>query len=420
MRKKNRISVWVTLPIVLFLLLRLHGIDVQALEGGIYKSLDTMCDVMDIIQRDYIEKVSSEKLVRDAVQGMLSSLDSYSHFAPAPEPTAGPPAGAPPKEAGTYGLEVAYKDRLLTVVSPIEYGPAWKSGLKSGDIILKINDEATEDRPLFEFAHQLRSGSGKEITLQVARRGERDFIDVTITPGKIEGPAARSEMLEEKIGLLRISRFDKETVARTAECLKKLNAETAHGLIVDLRDCPAGAVGAAIEVADLFLPAGELITSLEGRAQGVSKEFKAKEKPIFRKGPFVVLINGGTSGAAEVLTGAIQGGVRGILMGQRSFGCAFEEGSFTLKDGSMISMITAVYQTPYGLEIQAEGIDPDVEIPLPPVALDADEEELPEKKAAEKKEKEKDKDKGKELDPMIRRAIDLIKGVRIVAHEEEK
>lgn len=402
-----------------------YGGALRAAERDIYKTLDILSDVITIIQRDYIEKISSEKLVRDALRGMLASLDSYSHYVPPPEPKVTPAEGAPAQDLGTYGVEVAYKDKLLIVVAPIENGPAWKSGLKSGDIILKIGEEAVEERPFAELVGQFRGNVSKELLLQVARRGERDFLDVAVKPGKIDGPPARYEIYAEKIGRLRISRFDRHTAPRAADCLKSLNAAGVAGLIIDLRDCPAGDVAAAIAVAELIFPSGELIVSLRGRAEGGGKEFRSQSKPVFEKGPVVVLINGGTSGAAEVLAGAFQGGRRGILMGQKSFGCAFEEGSFDLGDGSKITMITAVYETPDGQEIQDEGLDPDVEVPLPaetPEEKKAEEKKPGEKKIEEKKagkKKAAEPEDEKTMDPMVQRAIDLIKGIRIVAPREK-
>ncbi len=390
-----------------------HDASLQARETNIYKSLDIISDVITIIQRDYIEKLSTEKLIQDAMRGMLASLDSYSHYIPPPEPKGTPESEVPPQELGTYGLEAAYKNKLLTVVAPIENGPAWKSGLKSGDIILKIGEESVEERPFAELVHQFRGGASKELLLQVARRGERDFLNITITPGKIEGPPARSEMLEEKVGLLRVTRFDLQTAPRVADCLKNLKTAGANGLVIDLRDCPAGSIAAAVAVAELILPQGELITTLRARAEGGSKEFRSKSKPIFERGPFAVLINGGTSGAAEVLAGAFQGGKKGLLMGQKSFGCAFEEGSFNLSDGSMIKMITAVYETPDGQEIQDEGLDPDIEVPIPELAAETADEKKPEKK------REKEKKEKKLADFMVQRAVDLIKGIRIIGPKEK-
>jgi len=390
-----------------------HDASLQAGETNIYKTLDIISDVITIIQRDYIEKLSSEKLIQDALRGMLASLDSYSHYIPPPEPKGTPAGGVPVQDLGTYGLEVAYKNKLLTVVAPIENGPAWKSGLKSGDIILKIGEESVEERPFAELVHQFRGSASKELLLQVARRGERDFLNLTITPAKIEGPAARSEMLREKVGLLRVTRFDPQTAPRVADCLKNLKAAGANGLVIDVRDCPAGDTAAAIAVAELLLPHGELIATLRGRTEGGSKEFRSQSKPIIERGPFVVLINGGTSGAAEVLAGAFHGGKKGMLMGQKSFGCAFEEGSFNLSDGSMIKMITAVYETPDGQEIQDEGLDPDIEVPIPALPPETAEE----KKAEKKKVKEKKEEKP--ADPMVQRAIDLIKGIRIISPKEK-
>ncbi|MEI6632378.1 MAG: S41 family peptidase [Chlamydiota bacterium] len=413
----------------------------RAVEAGekdadIYKSLDILCDVVTIVQRDYIEKLSSEKLMQDALRGILASLDSYSTYTPPPVARETP--AVPAKDLGTYGIEVAYKEKLFTVVAPVENGPAWKAGIKGGDLIIKIDEDAVDDRPLVELLQLFRGATARELHLQVVRRGEREFLDFTLKPGKIEGPAARTEMLEDKIALLRISRFDRETPARVAECLAQLKGEGADGVVVDLRDCPAGDIKSAIAIADHFIPAGALVATLAGRTKGANMEFKSSGTPPLAAGPVVALINGGTSGAAEVLAGALQARGRGVLMGQRSFGCAFEEGSFTLKDGSVITMLTAVYQTPDGAEIQDEGLEPDIDVPLPSVVVgeaEEDEEEfaVPVDKGekgekgvkgvkgvkGEKGEKGEKGVKGvKQADPMVQRAVDLIKGIRIMKNQE--
>ena len=394
---------------------------------GVYKGLDILCDVVTIIQRDYIEKLSSERLMQDALRGMLNSLDSYSTYMPAASVRG--PRPSPDKGAGTYGLEVAYKDKLLTVVAPVEGGPAWKAGVKSGDLIIKIDKEPVDDRPLAELIQLFRGETTRRLELQVARRGEREFLDFTLLPGKIEGAPARVEMLEEKIALMRISRFDTETPARAADLIAKLNREGGDGMVLDLRDCPAGEIGSALAIAEHFIPSGGLLATLSGRTKEAAREFRSGGKAPHVVGPVVVLVNAGTSGAAEVIAGALQDGGRGVLMGQRSFGCAFEEGSFTLKDGSVITMLTAVYRTPDGSEIQDEGLDPDVEVPLPAVApgeAGAEEEEI----ALAEDGVERDlrgvkgvkvekgvKDEGG-LDPMTQRAVDLIKGIHILEHKE--
>lgn len=402
-----------------------------ALEGGaaerdadVYRSLDILCDVITIIQRDYIEKLSAERLMQDALRGMLSSLDSYSTYLPPPAPgeTPSPPA----KDSGTYGLEVAYKNRLLTVIAPVENGPAWKAGVKSGDLIIKIGEKAVDDRPLAELLQLFRGAASGELRLQVVRRGERKFLDFTLAPGRVEGPAARTEMLGDKIALLRISRFDRETPARVAECLGEMKGKGADGVILDLRDCPAGEIGAAIAIAGHFIPAGRPVATLAARSDEARKEFTSTGAQPLAEGPVVALVNEGTSGAAEVLAGALQSGGRGVLMGQTSFGCAFEEGSFTLKDGSTMTLLTAVYQTPDGAEIQDEGLDPDIEVPLPPALAEEEQEEL--ELPAEKNEKDgkskkgeegtKGEEGGKEIDPLVQRAVDLIKGIRIMKSKE--
>jgi carboxyl-terminal processing protease len=381
-----------------------------AQEKNVYKSLDILCDVISIIQRDYIERISSDTLVNNALRGMLASLDNYSHFSPAGEKKQETEAETETEELETYGLEVAHKDRLMTVVSPIENGPAYKAGLKPGDIIIKINEEAVTERPLAELMLPFRGRATEELKLKVLRRGERDFIETVLKPGRIEGPPVRSEGLGENVGLLRVNRFNKDTAVMTAEALNKSRQEGNDSLVIDLRDCPSGKIASAIAVADQFLPVGEEIASVNGRAKGVERKFLSKEKPLFGEGPVVVLINGGTSGAAEVLAGALQSQRKAVLMGQNSFGSAFEEGTFAMKDGSSINIITGVYQTPAGKVIQDKGIEADIKVESePPVS----EEKVEEKKSDNEKQSE-EKEKEKELpDSLIQRSVDLIKAIRL-------
>ncbi len=403
-------GVFVLFLIVVFAVCNFVGNTPLALEKNAYKSLDILCDIISIIQKDYIEEVKSEKLIHNALKGMLASLDNYSHFIPASDKQKKPEADAQAEDFATYGLEVVNKGRLPTVISPIENGPAWKAGLKPGDKIIKINEKAVTESPLTELIRPFRGHATEELRLKVLREGERDFIAVVLKPGKIEGPAARSEKLGENIGLVRISRFDKGTPALVAEQLGQLKKDGVDSLVIDLRNCPAGEIRSAIEIADYLLPVGGKITSVVGRIEGVQKEFVSKGKPIFEEGPAVALINSGTSGAAEVLAGALKSQRRALLMGQNSFGSAFVEGTFPLQDGSSIMIITGVYQTPTGRVIQDNGLEVEIEVkPEPPKAAEKD----VEKKSDKEETKQETKKEEKSLDPMIERAIDLIKAIRL-------
>lgn len=414
--KRNSLCVFMLFFSILFSGVYLNVVPLFAKEGNVYKSLDIMCDVISIIQRDYIEKMNSRKLIDGALKGMLRSLDGYSYYVPA-DSRKGKPEGEPEAEVlGTYGLEVAYKERILTVIAPVEGGPAWKVGLKPGDMIIKIDEEPVGKSSLAELIQLFHTRVKEQIQLTVVRRGARDFLEFTLKPGKIEGPEARFEMQEDKIGLLKITRFDKGTLNRVTGCLGELNKEGAENLIVDLRGCAGGKLEDAIAVADLFLPSGELIASLKGRAEGVSKEFRSKGEPVpHGSGPIVVLMNEGTSGAAELLAGAIRDSHMGVLMGQKSFGVAYSEGSFELRDGSLVKMITGVYVTPAGRVIQNKGIEVDIPVEVPPIAEEGEKTEekgeKPEKKTEESEE---------ELDPVVQSAIDLIKGIRIIKEAEKE
>jgi carboxyl-terminal processing protease len=383
-------------------------------EKNIYKSLDTFCDVISIIQRDYIDEIGSDTLMQNAIRGMLSSLDDYSHLITSESLKKSDLQEQQEVEVlTTYGLEVAYKDGLLTVVSPVEQGPAWKAGIKAGDKIIQINEEQVNEHPLGEMLMHFRKKATEKLNLKLLRRGERDLLDIELVPGKIEGPSAGITEADEHIGLLRINRFDSDTVSKIKRAIDAMRGKGVDSMIIDVRNCPAGDIDAAIKAGEVFLPSGAVITSLEGRNEKINREFKSKQKPQFGSGPIVVIVNEGTSGAAEVFAGALRDSRKALLMGRNSFGSAFEEGVFPLENGSSISILTGVYKTPSGEIIQDKGLEVDIDIPLAEVKF-AEETDEDAGTAAKKKE-DTGGEEPDQKDEMLQRAIDLIKAIRLTA-----
>ena len=422
--KRTRIGAFgaaVSLTTIAFLLL--GGGALRAREEAIYKNLDILCDVISIIQKDYIEKVSSEKLTHGALRGMLRSLDGFSYYVPA----GGEKTVSPDQTGGelekTYGLEVAYKGKVLTVVAPVEGGPAWKAGLRHDDKIIKINEKPVAERPLHELYELFRGRAAEEIKLQVIRKGAHDFLDFTLAPGSIDAPRASGKVLDGKIGFVRVTRFDKETGKAVSGELERLEKEGVTGLIIDLRDCPGGDIGAAVDVAGRFIPRGKMITSVTGKREGAKREYKSPGRLLVGEDiPIVVLANEGTSGAAEVLAAALRGSRNAVLMGSKTFGSAYEEGTFTLGDGSVIKLVTGIYLTPGGEEIQGKGLEPDIEMEIPEMEeAPAPGEEAKKEEKEEKKEVKKEEEKaGGGEDPVVQGAVDLIKGIRIITTEKEE
>ncbi|MGM0983152.1 MAG: S41 family peptidase [Pseudomonadota bacterium] len=322
--------------------------------------IQAFAEVFERIKRAYVEEVEDADLLRNAMRGMLSELDPHSayldseEFESLRESTQG--------EFGGVGIEVGMEDGQLTVITPIDDTPASRAGLQSRDKILRIDDTPTDRLSLQEAVNLMRGDPGTEIRLTILRQGESAPLEVTLTREIIRTVSVKSELLEAGYGYLRVSQFQTRTGAQVGSAIRRLERDAPlKGLVLDLRNNPGGVLQAAVDVADAFLDEG-LIVYTEGRLSDSEMRFSAGRETVAADVPMVILINGGSASAAEIVAGALQDQRRGVVMGTESFGKGSVQQVMPLGNGEGLKLTTALYFTPDGRSIQAQGIEPDVEV----------------------------------------------------------
>jgi len=323
--------------------------------------LRTFAEVLDRVKAAYVEPVDDKTLLENAIKGMLSNLDPHSaylgpeEFAELQESTSG--------EFGGLGIEVGSEDGFVKVISPIDDTPAANAGIQPGDLIVKIDGKPTKGQSMNEAVDSMRGKAGSPITLTIVRGGGKPF-DVTLKRAIIKVKSVKSQMLEPGYGYLRITQFQVNTGEETVKALAKLrndNKGKLKGVILDLRNNPGGVLQSAVEVADAFLTKG-LIVYTKGRIPNSELRFSADPADPSDGVPLVVLINGGSASAAEIVAGALQDQKRGILMGTDSFGKGSVQTVLPLNNDRALKLTTALYYTPNGRSIQAQGITQDIEV----------------------------------------------------------
>ncbi|WP_282042037.1 S41 family peptidase [Halomonas alimentaria] len=322
--------------------------------------IQTFAEIFERIKRAYVEEVDDTSLLRNAMRGMLSELDPHSAyldreaFQSLRESTEG--------EFGGIGIEVGMEDGQLTVITPIDDTPASRAGLQARDLILRIDDTPTERMSLQEAVELMRGEPGSEIELTIMRQGESSPRSVTLTRENIRTESVKSELLAPGFGYLRVSQFQTRTGDQVSEHIRQLERDgDLDGLVLDLRNNPGGVLQAAVAVADAFLDEG-LIVYTEGRLPDTKMRFSANARTAAPDVPLVVLINGGSASAAEIVAGALQDQRRGVVMGTESFGKGSVQQIMPLGNGEGLKLTTALYFTPGGRSIQAQGIEPDVRV----------------------------------------------------------
>jgi len=333
---------------------------VQAVARESYENLEVFTNILAIVQKNYVDPVSTKQLIDGAINGMLTSLDPHSAYL-TPDlyrelqvDTQG--------SFGGLGIEITVKNGILTVVSPIEDTPAFRAGIKPGDQILKIDGEFTKDMSLVEAVKKMRGPKGTKITLTLRREGTPELFDVTVAREIIQIQSVKSKALEKGYGYVRVTQFQERTdedLEKVIEKMRKDSGGTLEGLVLDLRNNPGGLLTQAVRVSDLFVDSG-LIVYTDGRLESQKQRYYAHKRKDRVECPMVVLVNGGSASAAEIVAGALQDHRRALVLGTQTFGKGSVQTILPLGDNSALRLTTARYYTPRGRSIQATGITPDI------------------------------------------------------------
>jgi len=431
-REKKLLVLAISIAIFAFGWVSFQAAKATADEKTVYERLKLFSDVMNLIQDHYVEEVASEKLMYGAISGMLRELDAHSSFL-RPEDYKELQIETKGKFGG-IGIEITLRNGVLTVVAPLEDTPADRAGIQANDQIIKIDGTPTQEMTLMEAVQKMRGPKGTKVQLTILREGERKPLEFELTRDIISVQSVRSREIEKGIGYVRISSFQSGTSRDLARTLDRLEKDSGplQGLVLDLRNNPGGLLDQAVAVADEFLDSG-LIVYTGGRRESQQMKFEAQKNGTPRPYPMVVLVNGGSASASEIVAGALQDHKRAVILGEDTFGKGSVQTVIPLNDGSAVRLTTAVYYTPSGRSIQAKGIEPDIlvkrELPVASGAAEEPDHRVREKdlprhmEAPDGEEPVANEDEGEveqptrilEKDNQLRRAVDLLKGYKIMA-----
>lgn len=329
-------------------------------ETSEYEELKLFTSVLSIVRRSYVEEVDVKSLIQGAIEGMLNKLDPHSSYM-SPDvykemqiDTQG--------EFGGLGIEITIRDGVLVIVSPIVDTPAFRAGLEAGDQILKVGDRFTKDLGIMDAVKLMRGPKGSSISLTIMRESFDKPREFTLVREIIKIRSVKFKTIEDGFGYVRIAQFQERTAADLAKGLKSLHQENSaglRGLILDLRNNPGGLLDQAVKVSDAFIASGKIVYTV-GREEGSSVEFNAHAEGTEGDYPIVVLINGGSASASEIVAGALQDHKRGLVLGTQSFGKGSVQTIIPLSESTGLRLTTSRYYTPNGNSIQAKGITPDI------------------------------------------------------------
>ena len=335
--------------------------DVDAAANQDYEELETFTNVLAIVKKHYVEEVSTKQLVDGAIDGMLAALDPHSAYL---TPELYRELQVETKGAfGGLGIEITQRNGMLTIVAPIEDTPAYRAGLKSGDMILKINGEFTKDMSLVEAVKKLRGKKNTAVRLTIKREGSEKLREVKLTREVIKIRSVKSKELTPGYGYLRITQFQERTDEDLNRALRTLSDENhgLRGLVLDLRNNPGGLLSQAVQVSDVFLDGG-MIVYTDGRLENQKQKYFAHKAGTWDTFPMVVLVNAGSASASEIVAGALQDQKRALVVGQPTFGKGSVQTILPLHEDAALRLTTARYYTPSGRSIQAKGLEPDVAV----------------------------------------------------------
>lgn len=386
-----------------------------------YAQISVLAKAMQLLRQDYVDgsKVSYHDLVYAAMKGMLSSLDPHSQFMD-PDDFKDMQDDTRSRFNG-LGIEVAVKNGLLTVVTPMEGTPAAKAGIVSGDQILKINSTSTEKMELQDAVNVLRGEPGQKITLTILRPSTKEIKDYQLQRTEIKIASVKGARLLDpeltghfKVGYVRLVQFNEPTAEELAKALDSLQKQGMQALVLDLRNNPGGLLNSAVDVCAQFLPPGTTVVSTQGRTPSQQHDYAtptgAKERPRF---PLAVLVNGGSASGSEIVSGALKDLHRAILLGETTFGKGSVQNVMQLPDGSALRFTTAKYYTPGKQVIQGNGVVPNIRVPM----TAEQERMLFAMRNADNLKPDDERNLIKTRDPQMMRAIDALKGVMIYAEQ---
>ncbi len=329
---------------------------------GTYEDLRSFVDVLNVIQKNYVDEVKTKDLINGAIKGMLSSLDPHSGYM---SPEAFKEFQVETKgEFGGLGIQISMKDGILTVIAPIEDTPAYKAGIKSGDKILKIDGESTKNMSIQDAVSKMRGPKGKAVTLNIFREGWTEPKDFPIVRDIIKIKSVKSKILRDDIGYVKLTQFQEMTAEDLAKALKDLKEKGMKSIILDLRNDPGGLLNSAVDVAGQFLPPKKLVGYIKGRTGDKVEYFTEGDEASYPDLPMVVLVNQGSASASEIVAGALKDWNRAVIVGVQTFGKGSVQTLIPLSDGAGLRLTTAKYYTPSGVSIQNVGIAPDIVVKL--------------------------------------------------------
>lgn len=333
----------------------------EAGEPDMYRSLKLFTDVLAMVQKNYVQPVKVDDLVEGALKGMLQTLDPHSgylneeFYKDLQVETRG--------EFGGLGIEITVRDGMLTVVSPIEDSPATKAGVQPGDQIIKIDKEFTKDMTLVDAVKKMRGAKGSPLTIYVHREGRSDLIPLTLIRDIIKVQSVRFRSLEKGYGYIRLAQFQEGSAKEFTAALKDLSKAAPggnlQGLVIDLRNNPGGLLNQAVRIADIFMEDGVIVYT-DGRLESQKQKYYAHNDGDEPKFPIVILVNGGSASASEIVSGAMQDAKRALILGTQTFGKGSVQTILPMEEGRALRLTTALYYTGSGRSIQAQGVTPDI------------------------------------------------------------